>query len=172
MKVFLDINLTDFCENHYLMRRALFCVSFLFLFVIFWWMCDRRRSSYKTHSTHLNAVNITTEVFEQHLHTAVVPVPHEDAVLLLSTIPSCPTHRYRLRIWFTVWGWLQWIIGISIILTTQRLLLSGQFSHEQIFPLQQGAEQFAARIDGTDNILLFFWLQTYIEKTNPRRIMF
>lgn len=44
------------------------------------------------------------------------------------------------------------------LLTTQHLFLSRQFPFKQVFSLQQGAEQCAARIDSTDNILLLFWL--------------
>ena len=45
------------------------------------------------------------------------------------------------------------------VLTTHCLLFSRQFSQKQLFLLQQGAKQFAAGIDSTANILLFFRLQ-------------
>lgn len=58
------------------------------------------------------------------------------------------------------------------VLTAERLLLSGQFSLKQLLPLQQGAEQFAARTDSTDNILLLLWLNADMEDTNTFRELF
>lgn len=45
-------------------------------------------STISIQSTHLDCVKFMAEVLKQHLHTAVVAVSHEYAVLVFSTEPS------------------------------------------------------------------------------------
>lgn len=56
-------------------------------------------------------------------------------------------------------------------LTTQSFIFCRKFPHKQIFPLQQGGKQPAARVHGTDNIPLFFWLLTDIHSSGTRTQM-